>query len=105
MFLKTSLAILFLSIILISARPPKSKKRPSKEEIVRNGVMDVALRSRDHGHDPPSQGDCLEGWYDGKSVGLGCVLPDLGDQNVDEATADTVCKNFGDSGRLIEILK
>merc|ERR1712045_1082802 len=58
MFLKSSLAILFLSIILISARPPKkSKQRPSKEEILRNGVMDVALRSRDHGHHPPSQGD------------------------------------------------
>merc|ERR1712014_521005 len=78
MFLRTSLAILVLSIILISARPPK-KQRPRKEEMVRGSVMDVALRSRDHGQDRPGQGDCPQGWYDGNSVGLGCVLPGLND--------------------------
>ena len=106
MFLKAFLLILLLAIVLISGRPNKKfRKRPSREEVVGNGVMDVALRSRDHGFDRPSQGDCPEGWYDGGSVGLGCVLPDLGDQNVDEVTAETVCKNFGESGRLVEILK
>ena len=106
MFLKTSLTILLLGFILISGRPHnKTKQKPSKADLVRNGRLDVALRSRDHGFELPSQGDCPEGWYDGKAVGLGCVFPDLGDQNVNETIADTVCKNFGEDGRLVEILK
>ena len=105
MFLKTSVALLLLGLVLISGRPKKTQKRPKKEEILRNGRLDVALRSRDHGLARPSQGDCPEGWADGKSVGLGCILPDLNDQSVDEPTAETVCRNFGEGGRLVEILK
>ena len=54
---------------------------------------------------------------DGSSVGLGCILGDLQD-NVDEVgisyiekslppsvqpTGETVCKNFGENGRLVEV--
>ena len=104
MLLKTSLVLLLLSLVLISGRPKKSQ-RAKKEEILRNGRLDVALRSRDHGFVKPGQGDCPEGWADGSSVGLGCVLPDLNDQSVDEPTAETVCRDFGEGGRLVEILK
>ena len=38
-----------------------------------------------------------------RSVGLGCVLADRDDASIDEPTAETVCKNFGEGGRLIEI--
>ena len=105
MLLRASLALLLLSLVLISGRPKKSHSRPSKEEMLRNGRLDVALRSRDHGFVRPSQGDCPEGWADGKSVGLGCILPDLNDTSVDEATAENVCSSFGEGGRLVEILK
>ena len=105
MLLKASLGLLLLGLVLISGRPKKSQPRPTKEEILRNGRLDVALRSRDHGFVKPGQGDCPEGWADGSSVGLGCVLPDLDDQQVDEPTAETVCRNFGEGGRLVEILK
>merc|ERR1712244_95745 len=104
MLLKTSLTLLLLSLALSSGRPKKSEQRAKKEEMLRNGRLDVALKSRDHGFVKPGQGDCPEGWADGTSVGLGCVLPDLNDESVDEPTAETVCKNFGEGGRLVEIL-
>ena len=36
-------------------------------------------------------------------VGLGCVLADLADMGAEEPTAETVCRDFGEGGRLIEI--
>ena len=68
-------------------------------------------------------GDCQEGWYDSSSVGLGCILPDLTDHDIDEVafvidynlivikmktkssqpSSETVCSNFGEGGRLVEV--
>ena len=28
----------------------------------------------------------MEGWYDSSEVGLGCILPDLTDHDIDEVT-------------------
>ena len=54
--------------------------------------MDVALKPRDHHFDPVEQGGCPDGWKDGSSVGLGCVYADLRDVNINETTAENVCK-------------
>ena len=40
---------------------------------------------------------------DGSSVGLGCVLADLEDNNIDEPDAEEACGRFGEGGRLVEI--
>ena len=40
---------------------------------------------------------------DGSGVGLGCVLADLGDGDVTEPDAESVCSGFGEGGRLVEI--
>ena len=68
-------------------------------------------------------GDCQEGWYDSSSVGLGCILPDLTDHDIDEVafvfyynlivikmktkssqpSSETVCSQFGEGGRLVEV--
>ena len=42
---------------------------------------------------------------DATSVGLGCVYADIRDYNIDEATAENICKDFGEGGRLVEIIK
>ena len=49
-------------------------------------------------------GDCPDGWKDGSSVGLGCILADLGDGNVNEPDAEKACSGFGEGGRLVEIM-
>ena len=77
----------------------------TKEEVLKNGRLDVALKSKNHHYDPVGQGPCPEGWKDGSSVGLGCVLADLRDVNIDEVTAENICKDFGEGGRLVEIFK
>ena len=68
-------------------------------------------------------GDCQEGWYDSSSVGLGCILPDLTDHDIDEVasvidynivvikmktkssqpSSETVCSQFGEGGQLVEV--
>ena len=32
----------------------------------------------------------MEGWYDSSEVGLGCILPDLTDHDIDEVTKDII---------------
>ena len=82
------------------------KERLQKEDLFADGRLDIALKSRDgHQFDPVDQGDCLDGWKDGSSVGLGCVLADLRDVNINETSAEYICKEFGEGGRLVEIFR
>ena len=48
-------------------------------------------------------GDCLEGWVDGRSVGLGCLLADQATQQFNYNEAQAACQSYGETGRLIEI--
>ena len=48
-------------------------------------------------------GDCMEGWVDGRSVGLGCLLADPATQQQNYQEAQAACKDYGEAGRLIEI--
>ena len=80
-------------------------RKISKEEALANGRVNVGIRSKAHDDVIIEQGDCMEGWVDGSSVGLGCVYADLTDMDIDEVTAETVCSQFGEAGRLVEILK
>jgi len=89
--------LLLACLAMATARPSDFKKHMKK------GRKDLVLRSRDHGFAKTEQGECPEGWKDGSSVGLGCVFADLGDANVDEPTAEEVCSNLGEGGRLVEI--
>ena len=50
-----------------------------------------------------SEGDCLEGWLDGRSVGLGCLLADRATEQRNYYEAETACQAYGEGGRLIEI--
>ena len=80
--------------------------RPSKElrqSPGRHQQQDLILRAGRSSNIPLEQGDCLDGWVDARSVGLGCLLADMDDANVNEPAAETVCKNFGEGGRLLEI--
>merc|ERR1711971_680311 len=45
----------------------------------------------------------MEGWTDGSSVGLGCIYGDVTDRDVTEVEADTICHEFSEAGRLVEI--
>ena len=47
--------------------------------------------------------DCPEGWLDGRSVGLGCLLADITTADMNQAEAFAVCQSYGEGGRLIEI--
>ena len=82
--------------------------RPSKEQRAspgRHQKRDLILRAGQTSNILLEQGHCLEGWVDATSVGLGCIFADMGDANIDEPTAETVCQNFGEGGRLLEIFK
>ena len=106
MLLRSSVFLLVVVIFLVSVSGRRKKdKKLSKEDFYQNGRMDVALKSRNHHFDPVEQGDCPDGWKDGASVGLGCVYADLRDININETTAETICKDFGEGGRLVEIFK
>ena len=37
-------------------------------------------------------GDCMEGWVDGRSVGLGCLLADQTTQQLNYPQAEAACK-------------
>merc|ERR1719500_737253 len=63
----------------------------------------VVKSSRNDTHTPLKQGECMEGWYDSSEVGLGCILPDLTDHDIDEPSSETVCSQFGEGGQLVEI--
>ena len=94
---------LLVCVSLVVGRPGsgdinKHGKSPRQRDVKR----DLVVKPMDHGH-RIEQGDCLEGWVDGGSVGLGCVLADLADMGAEEPTTETVCKDFGEGGRLIEI--
>ena len=98
-----STALLF-TLVMVSM--VMSKNRPTKEEILKQGRLNVRMNvTKDRVFDPVEQGECMEGWVDGSSVGLGCVYADMKDQNVNETTAETICSEFGEGGRLVEILK
>ena len=82
------------------------RKMIKKDELFEDGRLDIALKSKDNPQfDPAEQGDCLDGWKDGTSVGLGCVLADLRDVNINETSAEYICKEFGEGGRLVEIFR
>ena len=49
------------------------------------------------------EGDCMEGWVDGRSVGLGCLLADQATQQLNYVEAEAACEKYGEAGRLIEI--
>jgi len=92
-------------LVLAAGLIPGHLARPGhliRPEVYRAG-QDMILRARDHGFQDPGQGDCSNGWKDGSSVGLGCVLADLNDGNVDKPDAVVACRDFGEDGRLIEI--
>merc|ERR1712062_558026 len=98
MITRVSFLLLLVMVgLLTEARPPKKDgERRRREDWVGKGF-------RNENHAPLKQGDCQEGWYDSSSVGLGCILPDLTDHDIDEPTSETVCSNFGEGGRLVEI--
>ena len=48
------------------------------------------------------EGDCPDGWNDGSSVGLGCILADINNLGSDQPTSEAICKSF-EGGRLLEI--
>ena len=58
-----------------------------------------------HAHKVIGQANCPEGWLDGSSVDLGCILPDLSYYNVDWMTAMAVCSGYAEGARLLEIYK
>ena len=64
--------------------------------------QDLILRAGRNNNNTVEQGNCMEGWVDARSVGLGCILADM-TSRIDEPTAETVCQNFGEGGRLLEI--
>merc|ERR1712223_948133 len=91
------LLLLVLVGLLAEARPPKKDGEWRRRE-------DWVIKGfRNENHAALKQGDCQEGWYDSSSVGLGCILPDLTDHDIDEPSSETVCSNFGEGGRLVEI--
>ena len=47
--------------------------------------------------------DCLAGWLDGRSVGLGCLLADRTTEQLNYEEATAACLNHGEGGRLVEI--
>jgi len=98
MFLRAVTLLLYVAVVL--GRPDTNKYAKSPRS--RNVKQDLVVKPRDHGH-KIEQGECLEGWVDASSVGLGCVLADIGDMGAEEPTAETVCRDFGEGGRLIEI--
>merc|ERR1712198_214771 len=83
--------------LLTDARPPK------KERVKQRRENWVVKSFRNETHTPLKQGECLEGWYDSSEVGLGCILPDLTDRDIDEPSSETVCSQFGEGGQLVEI--
>jgi len=95
---------IFLTLSIFAVFAAKGiNKRLKKEDVYKNGRMDVALKSKDHKYEPVKQNQCPDGWKDASPVGLGCVYADLRDINIDETTAENVCKEFGEGGRLVEI--
>merc|ERR1719187_1036950 len=91
------LLLLVMVGLLTEARPPKKDGEGRRRE-------DWVVKGfRNETHAPLKQGDCQEGWYDSSSVGLGCILPDLTDHDIDEPSSETVCSQFGEGGRLVEI--
>jgi len=102
MFLKSTI---FLSLSIFAVFSTNGlKKRLKKEDVYKNGRMDVALKSKNHNFEPLMQNQCPDEWKDATSVGLGCVYADIRDYNIDEATAENICKDFGEGGRLVEII-
>ena len=96
----------FTSLLLaLCTLAAEAKQKPTKEQILKQGRLNVGMKKEDRVFDPVEQGDCPEGWVDGSSVGLGCLYADMKDVNINETTAETVCKEFGEGGRLVEILK
>merc|ERR1719481_572707 len=95
---RIGLLVLAVCLVVAMARP-KGWKKMKKD----TGRKDIVIKSKNHGFERPVQGDCLEGWKDGSSVGLGCVLADLEDNNIDEPGAEEACARFGEGGRLVEI--
>ena len=55
------------------------------------------------GHHEVQQGECMEGWVDASSVGLGCLLADVSNMGVEQPVAENNCRDFGENGRLVEI--
>merc|ERR1712154_578553 len=93
-------------LILLASLAALVLSLPSKEHRAspgRHQNRDLILRAGQTSNILLEQGNCLEGWVDATSVGLGCILADMGDANIDEPTAETVCQNFGEGGRLLEI--
>jgi len=64
---------------------------------------DVPMKPKNLGHHIVQQGECMEGWVDASSVGLGCLLADVFDIGAEEPVADQICRAFGESARLVEI--
>ena len=95
------LLVLSLSWLVVVQGRPSNKHRQSPGRLEQ---QDLLLRASRTSSLPLQQGDCKEGWVDARSVGLGCIFADMEDANVDEPTAETVCKNFGEGGRLLEIV-
>ena len=50
-----------------------------------------------------AEADCQDGWVDGRSVGLGCLLADITTADMNLTSAQAVCQSYGQAGRLIEI--
>merc|ERR1719244_872548 len=80
----------------------------TSKDLTKKGKTDLQL----------AQGDCLEGWVDGSSVGLGCLQAEVDAETeydcdceydgetwpgVDQPTAELICNSYGHGGRLVDI--
>ena len=74
--------------------------RKIKTHDVRKNVL---IKPKNFGHHKVQQGECMEGWVDASSVGLGCVLADVSNMGVEQPVAESNCRDFGENGRLVEI--
>ena len=73
------LLFLSFSISVLEAKAPKHQI--SKDDLKK---PDPSIKLE--------QGNCLEGWVDGSSVGLGCILADITDMGTGEVSSDTICR-------------
>ena len=90
--------LLLVSLASLGLALPSNKHRQSPG---RHPSQDLIIRAG-RNNNTVEQGNCMEGWVDARSVGLGCILADM-TSRIDEPTAETVCQNFGEGGRLLEI--
>ena len=90
-------------ILLILGGLGIAKQSNLNKKIKTHDWKNVLIEPKNFGHHKVQQGECMEGWVDASSVGLGCVLADVSNMGVEQPVAESNCRDFGENGRLIEI--